>query len=575
MSTAPTRLERRQRLTTRALPLLAIALVAFIAGVVKGCPGNPNRDAAESYLTSWQEKDYAAMHSELSSASQEALPLESLTERYEEAEAVATLQGIKPGEPGGDESRVEIPVVSSTVAFGRINKPMGFTFGSDGIAWQSGLLFPGLEEGEKLDRKTRLPSRASILAKDGQAMVEGPSLARTYPLGDSMIDVTGTVGAPEGKPDAAQVAAGFNGSEPIGLSGVELAYNSRLAGKPGGTLSALPMKGDGESRVLGEGEPEAAKPLKTTVDATLQATSVAALAGQLGGVAVLDAKKGSIRALAGQAFSVLRPPGSTMKIVTATAGLETSKATLESQYEYATSGIADGREIENAHGEVCGGSFVQSFANSCNSVFAPLGMEVGEEQMTETAEAFGFNKVPAIYNEAGTEAIDPPVPTIPQPGEYNNELGVSAIGQGKVQATPLTMASVAQAIGNKGLGMPTPIATEADLRPDAEPVRVTDRKTANQVTKAMVAVVTSGTGTAGAIPEAQVAGKTGTAEVGPRAGGEVDEGGNSELIEDAWFSAFAPADNAKLAIGVMLIDAEGGGGTVAAPIASQIFSAGL
>ena len=292
-------------------------------------------------------------------------------------------------------------------------------------------------------------------------------------------------------------------------------------------------------------------------------------------MAVLDAQKGSIRALAGAAFSVLQPPGSTMKIVTATAALESGKATLDSQYEFATSGVADGREINNAYDEVCGGSFVQSFADSCNSVFAPLGMEIGEEQLTGTAEEFGFNKVPAIYNEEGTEAIDPPVPTIPQPGEYNNELGVSAIGQGKVQATPLLMASVAQAIARGGVTMPTPIAIEPDLRPEAEPVRVTDRQTARQVTDAMVAVVTSGTGIAGAIPEAQVAGKTGTAEVGPRGGGEVDEDGNPDLVEDAWFSAFAPAAKPKLAIGVMVVDADGGGGTVAAPIASQILSAGL
>jgi len=575
MRTAPTRLERRQRLKTRALPLLAIALVSFVAGAINGCPGHPNRDAAERYLEAWQNSDYAAMHSGLSAVSQEAVPLERFTERYEEAEAEATLQGFESGEAGGDESRVQIPVTSSTLAFGSSNHRMDFTFGEDGIAWQSGLLFPGLEEGEQLDRQTRLPRRASILAGDGQVMAEGPSLARTYPLGDSMIDVTGTVGGTSEGLSSAQIAAGFSEGEPIGLSGVELAYNSRLAGTPGGTLSAVPIEGGGEARMLGEGEPEPAKPLKTTIDATLQSASVSALAGQFGGVAVLDAKKGSIRALAGQAFSVLQPPGSTMKIVTATAALETGKATLDSQYEYADSGIADGREITNASDEVCGGSFVQSFADSCNSVFAPLGMEIGEKQLTETAEGFGFNKVPAIYNAEGTEAIEPPVPTIPQPGDYNNELGVSAIGQGKVQATPLLLASVAQAIARGGVTMPTPIATEPELRPDAEPVRVTDRKTASQVAEAMVAVITSGTGVAGAIAEAQVAGKTGTAEVGPRGGGAVDDEGNPELIEDAWFSAFAPADNPRLAIGVMIIDASAGGGTVAAPIAAQIFSAGL
>lgn len=575
MRTAPTQPEQRQRLKKRALPLLAIAFVSFVAGAIAGCPGNPNRDAAERYLEAWQDRDYEAMHSELSTASQEALPLERFTERYREAEAIATLRQIDPGEPGGDEDLVEIPVDSSTSAFGVIRRPMKFSFGSDGIAWQSGLLFPGLEEGEQLDRKTRLPRRARILANDGQVMVEGPSLARTYPLGDSMIDVTGTVGMSEEELTREQVAAGFSEGEPTGVSGLELAYNSQLAGKPGGTLSAVPMEGGGQGRVLGEGEPEPAEPLKTTIDADLQTASVAALAGQLGGVAVLDTKKGRIRALAGQAFSVLQPPGSTMKIVTATAALEAGKATLDSEYEFSTSGIADGREIKNASNEVCGGDFVQSFADSCNSVFAPLGMEIGEEQLTKTSEEFGFNRAPAIYNEQATKAIDPPVPTIPQPGEYNNELGVSAIGQGKVQATPLLMASVSQAIARDGVTMPTPIATEPELQSDVEPVRVTDRKTANQVTKAMVAVVTSGTGTAAAIPEAQVAGKTGTAEIGPRGGGAVDGEGNPELIEDAWFSGFAPADKPKLAVGVMIIDASGGGGAVAAPIAGQVLSAGL
>jgi cell division protein FtsI/penicillin-binding protein 2 len=200
-------------------------------------------------------------------------------------------------------------------------------------------------------------------------------------------------------------------------------------------------------------------------------------------------------------------------------------------------------------------------------------MEIGEEEMTRTAEAFGFNQVPAVFDEEGTAAVQPATPVIPQPGEYNNELGVSAIGQGTVQATPLTMASVAQTIANKGVRLSNPIVVEKDLRPDAEPVKVTDPKTAKQVSELMVAVVTSGTGTAAAISEAQVAGKTGTAEVGPS--GELDAAGDPILIEDAWFAGFAPAEDPKLVVGVMLIDASGGGGTVAAPIAGAILSDGL
>jgi peptidoglycan glycosyltransferase len=93
----------------------------------------------------------------------------------------------------------------------------------------------------------------------------------------------------------------------------------------------------------------------------------------------------------------------------------------------------------------------------------------------------------------------------------------------------------------------------------------------------MVEVVKSGTGSAGAIPQAQVAGKTGTAELGPKAGAEVDPANPDEVEQevDAWFSAFAPADKPELAIAVMIVNADGDGGVVAAPIASQILSGAL
>ena len=98
-------------------------------------------------------------------------------------------------------------------------------------------------------------------------------------------------------------------------------------------------------------------------------------------------------------------------------------------------------------------------------------------------------------------------------------------------------------------------------------------KLARQLTELMVGVVTGGTGTAGAIAEAQVAGKTGTAELGPEPGQE--DSPNPEQIKDAWFTAFAPAEKPRLAVGVLLIEAEAAGGEVAAPAAAEVLSAGL
>ena len=115
--------------------------------------------------------------------------------------------------------------------------------------------------------------------------------------------------------------------------------------------------------------------------------------------------------------------------------------------------------------------------------------------------------------------------------------------------------------------MPTSIVTNKKLRPHAKPERVMSKKIADELTELMVGVVVEGTGTAGAIPEAQVAGKTGTAELGPKPGQEEEE--NPVQIKDAWFAAFAPAEKAKLAIGVLLIEAEAAGGEVAAPVAGR------
>ncbi|HSC21015.1 MAG TPA: penicillin-binding transpeptidase domain-containing protein, partial [Solirubrobacterales bacterium] len=322
-----------------------------------------------------------------------------------------------------------------------------------------------------------------------------------------------------------------------------------------------------------EGKPQKGAPVKTTIDPELQEVAVSALAGRSGGVAVLDAQRGDVRALAGQAFSAPQPPGSTFKIVTTTAALEAGKVSLDDEFEI-TNGInVGGRFLNNANGEYCGGTFRQAFAESCNAVFAPLGPAVGNDKLVETAEKYGFNSPPSLYAPQIVREVEPEEPTIPTEIGEEIDLGVSAIGQGEVLATPLEMANVAQAVGNNGVRMPTSIVANKKLRPDAEPVRVMSPKISDELTELMIGVVNEGTGTAADISEAQVAGKTGTAELGPKPGEEESE--NPVQIKDAWFSAFAPAEKAKLAVGVLLIEAEAAGGEVAAPIAAEVLSAGL
>ena len=121
-------------------------------------------------------------------------------------------------------------------------------------------------------------------------------------------------------------AAGFPKGTAAGTSGLELAFDEVLAGTPGGKLFA---SGDDGRTLIARRAPIAGEPVRTTIDADLQDATAAALGSTFGGAAVLDAENGNVLALAGQAFSAPQPPGSTFKVITATAALETGKTKLE------------------------------------------------------------------------------------------------------------------------------------------------------------------------------------------------------------------------------------------------------
>jgi peptidoglycan glycosyltransferase len=569
--------ERRRRLVTRTLPLALIAVIAFVVGAAMGVPGSPEKEAANRFAADWAKGDFAAMYEELNENSQAAIDLKDFTAAYKEAEEISTLKSLDPGsshDPTSSEGTtvVAVPITLSMVAFGRLEDELQIPYADGGVNWNPSLVFPGLHGGEHLESQIELAPRAAILAGDGTPLAEGPAAEREHPLGTAAIDVTGEVGEPD-EADMERLARhGFAPNTPVGISGLEQAFNTRLAGKPGGSLLAVSEAG-GTPRVIARSKPEAGAPVKTTIDPELQESAVAALAGRAGGIAVLDARNGDVRALAGQAYSAPQPPGSTFKMITTAAALQKHLVTLDTEFEYTDGVNVGGRFLNNANGEICGGTFRQAFAESCNADFAPLGPQIGNDDLVATAQRFGFNSPPALYSRRIVEEVEPAESTIPKEIGEEIDLGVSAIGQGEVQATPLEMASVAQTIGNGGIRMPTSVVNNTKLRPQAKPTRVISKKIADELTELMIGVVVEGTGTAGAITQAQVAGKTGTAELGPKPGQENAE--NPVQIKDAWFAAFAPADKAKLAVGVLLIEAEAAGGEVAAPAAAEVLSAGL
>jgi peptidoglycan glycosyltransferase len=554
--------ERRRRLTHRALPALGgLALVAGGAGMVVGsqAQSGSQRTAAE-FTEAWERGDHGAMYDMLDDASREVHSRKEFRAAYRTAAATATARGIEVGDPGSERNgSVTVPVEVETRVFGTVHANLRLPVHDEQVTWGPLLAFPGLRRGEALARVSEVPERATLLSRNGKVLAEGPAEARSSPLEAVAGSIAGTLAPEETRAERLALwARGFPRDWPTGQNGLEQAFEHRLAGRPGGRLFA----GD---RVIAEASPRPAPPVRTTIDTRLQEAAVTALAGRFGGIAALDPRNGEIRALAGLAFSAPQPPGSTFKIVTTAAALEQDLVKPSTEFPVESFALIDGVELENANGEFCGGTFRNSFAHSCNSVFGPLGVKVGSEALVEASERFGWNQKPTVAGEVPS--------TLPPADEIESDLEIAstAIGQFRTLATPLVMASVAQTIAAEGVRyLPTLALGERTKR-----VRVTSPEVARTIQSLMIDVVDYGTGTAAALPRVKVAGKTGTAELEDTRDPETGETAPSNPSNtDAWFTAYAPAKNPELAVAVMLVRA-GSGGAVAAPAARVVLDAAL
>jgi peptidoglycan glycosyltransferase len=272
------------------------------------------------------------------------------------------------------------------------------------------------------------------------------------------------------------------------------------------------------------------------------------------------------------------PPGSTFKVVTAAAGLESGVITPETTIDAPGSIDDEGHELANDFNEDFGPIALDTaLTNSVNTWFGQLGQQLGNDKLFETMEKFGFNSTPPI---------DLPEDQVEKSGVFEEgtpltardpvDLARVAIGQERLLATPLQMAMVAAAVANGGKLM-KPQIWKRVVDPDG---RVTDRldpseysrpisaETAAELTTAMEGVVSAGTGTNAAISGVPVAGKTGTAET---PGNAACGGGEEE--NQAWFIGFAPADDPKIAIAASVECTEQFGNDVAAPIFRDVAEA--
>ena len=265
----------------------------------------------------------------------------------------------------------------------------------------------------------------------------------------------------------------------------------------------------------------------------LEQAAIDAIGTSYAGLTVLS-RTGAIEAAAGIAFTDVQPPGSTMKIVTATAALQAGIVKLTTEFPYESSITLDGYKMQNAAGETCGGTLLNAFATSCDTVFAPVGAEVGAKRLVTMAQRFGFDEPTGIPS-----AIESTIPSARTIGD-SVAVGSSAIGQGRVQASTLELADIAATIADGGKRpLPRILAREKPRY-----VRVTTPKVAEEVQQMMEAVVSFGTGTTAQIPGVTVAGKTGTAELGST----VNQADNKQLT-DSWFVGYAPAGLGEGGIG--------------------------
>lgn len=430
-------------------------------------------------------------------------------------------------------------------------------------------------------QRDRLVDRGQILSADGKVLagsravqVRGQRIfERVYPQGTLAAQTIGYSSPEQGK------------------TGIEASWNRWLAGSYG-TQPLLQRLNLREKR---------GATVETHLDTRVQEAAQTGLGDKRGAVVVLEPSTGAVLAMASSPTFNLQdvrtnfaqiadqpgapllnratqgryPPGSSFKVVTATAALEGGLYSPGSRFDDTGTYVVNGQPIRNFGGRRFGNhTLTQALENSVNTTFARIGDALGPQRLGGTMTAYGFGERPPI---------DLPANEVVASGRYgaNGELLPSdqqgedtariAIGQERLEATPLQMAMVAAGVANEGTVMSPRIGSRALDRGGSvvrqlDPVEIgqpASPAVAQELTEMMEEVVESGTGTAAQISGVRVAGKTGTAESG------------ASGTNEAWFIGFAPADNPQVAVAVVIEDSAQTGGEVAAPIAGSVMQTAL
>ena len=446
------------------------------------------------------------------------------------------------------------------------------------------------------DELRRNTSNTRVLAEEydrerGAIVVAGTPVAESVPTGDRL---TYLRQYPQGPVYAA--VTGYY-SLIYSRTAIEQAENDLLAGSD-------PRLFVRRLADLFTGRDPAGGDVVLTLDPAVQQASMAGLEGVTGAVVALDPSTGAVLGMAStptfdptqlsshdpdairaywdqlnqqspdprlnRAIGDNYPPGSLFKVIVSAAALETGDYTPQTEIPAPDLLTLPGTSttLENFNGSICDPderqTLIQALTISCNTAFAQLGIDLGEDAVREMAEAFGMDgesfNIPLNVEPSGIGDI-----------ESEAALGQTSIGQRDVRMTPLQAAMVAAAVANDGTLM-RPYLVDQVRAPDLSVLDETDPEVfsepvsgdvANQLTEMMLSVVDNGSGRAAQIPGVQVAGKTGTAQV------------REDVPDHNWFIGFAPADDPKIAVAVFVANGGGTGGDVSAPIARQVLQAYL
>ncbi len=419
--------------------------------------------------------------------------------------------------------------------------------------------------------------RGLILAADGKTVLArsvpapGRTFGRRYPIPALFAQAVGYADVAQGE------RVGLERSRDAALSGTANELGSIFT-----QLSGKQRQGDS---------------VVTTLDPAAQKVALDQLAGRKGAVVALDPRTGAVKVMASvpgfdpnhlpdaraqsaegspllnRATQAHYPPGSTFKVVTAAAALDSGRFTPSSVLNGHSPITVSGVPLANDAGEQFGAiDLTTALTKSVNTVWAQVALQLGRGTLAKYMKRFGFYSQPSLDYPSSQLAVSRVYSFKGKPlgpGSRETDTGRVGIGQGGLGVTPLQMAMVASAVANGGRLM-RPHLTDRIIDRDGRTVRVITPRVQSTVMSARAAgdlgtmmqqVVKEGTGTQAALNGIDVAGKTGTAQVGT-------QGSN---LTEPWFIAFAPAKNPRVAIAATVERSQGGfGGTVAAPIAKAV-----